>query len=203
MADDADAQERARRLATEPAQRIVEAARRLIARQGIERSHVVDIANEAGFSRGLVTYYFGSKDCLLGEVMDADAQARLERLRELAGGVGSLDELLDGMQEALCGFLDSGASVALQELGTLALRNAEIRARQAHIRSSYREALAAVLVDKQRRGIVALPADARDVAAVLIALGQGLATEALADPGWHRAGAVACARTLVRRLLAS
>jgi hypothetical protein len=134
--------------------------------------------------------------------MDADARARLERLRELAGGAGSLDDLLDGMQEALCDFLDNGAHVAMHELGTLALRNAEIRARQARIRSSYRAELAAVLVDKQRDGIVALPADARDVAAVLIALGQGLATEALADPGWDRAGAVACARTVARHLLA-
>ena len=76
----------------------------------------------------------------------------------------------------------------------MALRNAEIRARQARIRSSYRGTLAAVLVDEQRQGIVALRADARDVAAVLIALGQGLATETLADPAWDRTGAVACAR---------
>ena len=197
-----DEDEIARRLATEQAQRILAAARRLVAQRGVARSHVVDIAREAGFARGLVTYYFGTKDRLLAEVMDADAQARLERLRELAGGAGSLDELLDGMQEALCDFLDNGAHVAMQELGTLALRNAEIRERQARIRSSYRAALAAVLVDKQRQGIVALPADARDVAAVLIALGQGLATETLADPGWDRAGAVACARALARRLLA-
>ena len=196
-----DEDEIARRLATEQAQRILAAARRLVAQRGVERSHVVDIAREAGFARGLVTYYFGTKDRLLAEVMDADAQARLERLHELAGGAGSLEDLLDGMQEALCDFLDNGAHVAMQELGTLALRNAEIRARQARIRSSYRAALAAVLVDKQRQGIVALRADARDVAAVLIALGQGLATETLADPDWDRAGAVACARALARHLL--
>jgi AcrR family transcriptional regulator len=197
-----DEAESARRLATEQAQRILAAARRLVAQRGVERSHVIDIAREAGVARGLVTYYYGTKDRLLAEVMDADARARLERRDELAGGAGSLDDLLDGMQEALCDFLDNGAHVAIQELGTLALRNAEIRARQARIRSSYRAALAAVLVDKQRQGIVALPADARDVAAVLIALGQGLATEALADPGWDRAAAVACARTVARRLLA-
>jgi AcrR family transcriptional regulator len=197
-----DEAEFARRLATEQAHRILAAARRLVAQRGVERSHVIDIAREAGVARGLVTYYYGTKDRLLAEVMDADARARLERLRELAGGAGSLNDLLDGMQEALCDFLDNGAHVAMHELGTLALRNAEIRARQARIRSSYRAELAAVLVDKQRDGIVALPADARDVAAVLIALGQGLATEALADPGWDRAGAVACARTVARHLLA-
>ena len=94
-----DEDETARRLATEQAQRILAAARRLVAQRGVERSHVVDIAREAGFARGLVTYYFGTKDRLLAEVMDADAQARLERLRELAGGAGSLEDLLDGMQE--------------------------------------------------------------------------------------------------------
>jgi AcrR family transcriptional regulator len=197
-----DEAEFARRLATEQAQRILAAARRLVAQRGVERSHVIDIAREAGVARGLVTYYYGTKDRLLAEVMDADAHARLERLDELAGGAGSLDDLLDGMQEALCEFVDRGAHVAMQELGTLALRNAEIRARQARIRSSYRAALAAVLVDKERQAIVALRADARDVAAVLIALGQGLATEALADPGWDRAGALACARAFARHLLA-
>ena len=199
--DASDEDELARRLATEQARRIVAAARGLIAQRGVERSHVADITREAGVARGLVNYYFGTKNRLLAEVMDVDAQARLARLSEFASGVGSLDDLLDGMQEALCDFLD-GAHVAMQELGTLALRDAEIRARQARIRSSYRAALAAVLVDKQRQGIVVLPAEARDVAAVLIALGQGLATEVLADPGWDRAGAVACARAVARRLLA-
>ena len=198
--DASDEDELERRLATEQARRIVAAARALIAQRGVERSHVVDIAREAGVARGLVNYYFGTKNRLLAEVMDADAQARLARLRELAGGAGSLDDLLDGIQQALCDFLD-GAHAAMQELGTLALRNAEIRARQARIHSSYRAALAALLVDKQRQGIVALPADARDVAAVLIALGQGFATETLADPDWDRADAVACAREIARRLL--
>lgn len=198
-----DEEEFARRLATEQAQRILAAARRLVAQRGVERSHVVDIAHEAGVARGLVTYYFGTKDRLLAEVMDADAQVRMERLHELVGGASTVDELVAGMGAALGDFMSptNGAHVAMQELGTLALRNAEIRDRQARIRSRYREALAAILADKEREGIVALRADPRDVATVLIALGQGLATEAMRDPGWDRTSAVAYAQTVARSLL--
>jgi AcrR family transcriptional regulator len=203
LAANDDPDERERRLRTEQAQRIVAAARRLVAERGIERSHVVDIANEAGVARGLVTYYFGTKDRLLGEVLEADAQVRLQRLHELVGAAGTLDELLTGMGATLGDFMspEHGAHLAMQELGSLALRNDEIRARQARVRATYRVALAEILIDKERAGIITLRDRADHIAAVIIALGQGIATEAIADPDWDRTGAVRYAQAVVRGLL--
>jgi len=200
-----DEEERARRLTTEPARRILAAARRLVAERGIERSHVVDIAREAGVARGLVTYYFGTKDRLLAEVMEADAQVRIQRLAELVGGAETLDDLLQGMGATLLGDFvsaEQGGHRAVQELASLALRNEEIRGRQARLRASYRAQLAAILTEKDAAGVIALRGDADNVAAVLIGLGQGIATEAIADAAWDCSGAVSCAEALVRRLLA-
>src|SRR6187200_422491 len=78
----------------EPAQRIVEAARQMVGERGIENSHVGDIAAAAGLSRGLVRYYFGSKDGLMLQVMEADARDRLHEHLEPAT---SVDELVDGL----------------------------------------------------------------------------------------------------------
>ena len=200
-----DEDERARRLTTEPARRILAAARRMVAERGIERSHVVDIAREAGVARGLVTYYFGTKDRLLAEVMEADALVRTQRLAELVGGAETLDDLLQGMGATLLGDFvsaDPGAHRAVQELASLAFRNEDIRSRQARLRGSFRDQLAAILVAKEAAGIIVLRDDADDIAGMLIALGQGIATEASADSAWDCTGAVSCAEALVRGLLA-
>src|SRR3954467_4535231 len=89
----------------EPALRIVEAARRMVGERGIENSHVGDIAAAAGLSRGLVRYYFGSKDGLMLHVMEADARDRLRLLHEHLGPAGSVDELVDGLGAAVAEFV--------------------------------------------------------------------------------------------------
>lgn len=205
MADDADAQERARRLATEPAQRIVEAARRLIARRGIDRSHVVDIANEAGFSRGLVTYYFGSKDRLLGEVMEADGRAAIERLQELLGPTRTCNDVTAALAQALHERMDQepGVHMALQELVTLALRKPEFQLRRARLRTAYRDTLAELLAERQHSGALALSAEPGAVAAVLLALGDGIVTEAAADPDWDPTPTIECTHIVLRQVLCS
>lgn len=58
-------------------QRIVEAAQRVLARDGYAATSVKDIATEAGIAPGLVHYYFKSKDELvLASVMDACEHGR-------------------------------------------------------------------------------------------------------------------------------
>jgi AcrR family transcriptional regulator len=205
LAADPDAQERERRLATEPARRILIAARRLIARRGIDRSHVIDIANEAGVARGLVSYYFGTKDRLLGEVMEADARARTERLRELLTPTGTLEQVIEALRHALREFMEQepGAHMALQELATLAMRKPEFQERRAELFAAYRDTLAELLAERQRRGVLELGGDPEAVAALLIALGHGLATDAAADPEWDATPALNLACAVTRRLLAS
>lgn len=196
-------EERARRLRTEPAQRILLATRQLIAERGVDRSHVVDIARKAGVARGLVNYYFGTKDRLLAEAMEADTRARAEHLDELLAQAATLDELLRGIGALFEELLtqEPGAHLASQELAILALRSPEIGDRRARARSEYRRRLALLLADKERSGIIALRAHAEDVAAVLIALGEGITADAMALPEWDHRGALRCVETLARFLL--
>jgi AcrR family transcriptional regulator len=51
-------------------QKIIEAAQRLIANQGVEKTSMRDIAVEAGMTTGAIYYYYKSKEELLYDVMD-------------------------------------------------------------------------------------------------------------------------------------
>ena len=52
------------------------------------------VAREAGVSRGLLHYYFGTKERLLAEVVRRDCDLRMERLSVTAAGAGDPDALL-------------------------------------------------------------------------------------------------------------
>ncbi len=74
-----------RELSGEKAQRIVEAMRSSVARRGIAGSTFEHVAREAGVSRGLLHYYFGTKEALLVEVVRRDTEHRIARLDEPLG----------------------------------------------------------------------------------------------------------------------
>ncbi len=69
----APADARARSLSGEKAQRIIDAMRRSVAQRGTAGSTFDHVSREAGVSRGLLHYYFGTKEQLLG----GGGQARL------------------------------------------------------------------------------------------------------------------------------
>ena len=62
---------------------IVQAAIRVLARQGYARTSLLDIAREAGMSKGAVHYHFPSKEALLGVVLKTACDAVQERTRGL------------------------------------------------------------------------------------------------------------------------
>lgn len=68
---------RPRRLAEESKSRIIDAAAALFARNGFDRTSLADVGEAAGVSRGLPTYFFGTKERLYTAVT--------ERLREQVG----------------------------------------------------------------------------------------------------------------------
>src|SRR5580692_1387125 len=70
----------ARSLSGEKAKRIIDAMRRSVARRGTAGSTFEHVSREAGVSRGLLHYYFGTKEQLLVEAVRHDCQLRLERL---------------------------------------------------------------------------------------------------------------------------
>ena len=66
-----------RSLSSEKAERIVEAMRRSVARRGTAGSTFDQVSREAGVSRGLLHYYFGTKEQLLVEAVRLECELRL------------------------------------------------------------------------------------------------------------------------------
>ncbi len=65
---------------------ILSAAVRVLARQGYARTSLMDIAREAGMSKGAVHYHFPSKDDLMGAVLTYACDAVRERTVAAWGG---------------------------------------------------------------------------------------------------------------------
>ena len=77
-----------RRLDSEKAKRIVAAMRASVGRRGAAGSTFDHVAQEAGVSRGLLHYYFGSKERLLVEVVRHDSDIRAAALEDALRNVG-------------------------------------------------------------------------------------------------------------------
>src|SRR3954449_6881948 len=84
-----------RELSGDKAQRIVDAMRDSVARRGAAGSTFEHVAREAGVSRGLLHYYFGTKERLLGEAVRRDSEIGIKKLEEPLAKAKSVDDVLD------------------------------------------------------------------------------------------------------------
>ena len=192
-----------RSLEGDKAQRIVDAMRSSVARRGVAGSTFDHVAREAGVSRGLLHYYFGTKERLLAEVVRRDCDVRMARLDETLEGADSAEDVLAGLLANLGELVERDHDVVTLafELFTLSRRNDEIAAEFAELTRRLREQLSAALAAKQEEGVVQLAAPPEAVADVLFALADGLALRMLAEPGRDQAGMLAAAVAMVRPLL--
>jgi len=190
-------------LSGEKAQRIVDAMRASVALRGVAGSTFDHVAREAGVSRGLLHYYFGTKERLLAEVVRRDTELRLRMLdRELATA-STPEEFLGLLQRTMDAMIreDHEFLTLLSEFFCLSRRNDEIAAEFAVLVRRTREQVAAVLRSKREEGVLVLHAEPEAIADILTALGDGLALRMLGEPDRdHRPTAEAGARA-VRALI--
>lgn len=194
-----------RNLDGEKAQRIVAAMRASVGRRGAAAATFDHVAQEAGVSRGLLHYYFGSKERLLVAVMRHDCDLRMRRLEESLTAAGSVEAIVDVLVASLAAYIDEEtdpASYALVfEMFSASRHNDEIRRAMAEMYREVRDHVAGVLAAKERAGVVALRGGAPAVASVLFALGDGIALQLMSDPGWDSAPAVEAGIRTARHLL--
>jgi AcrR family transcriptional regulator len=192
-----------RPLESEKAKRIVEAMRASVALRGAAGSTFDHVAREAGVSRGLLHYYFGTKEQLLAEVVRRDSEIRLAALAASLGDARTADDFIDALVRSLEQLIerDPGFVVLMYELFTLSRRNEEIAGELALLCSQARTDLAASLKAKQDEGVLRLGGEPDEVSGVLLALADGLAFRFMIEPdrdhGPTLAAAVAAARTLI------
>lgn len=191
-------------LSGDKAQRIVEAMRRSVAQHGTAGSTFERVSREAGVSRGLLHYYFGTKEQLLVEAVRRDCQLRLERLRSQLAGAQTADDYVGLLAQQLDEVIreDPEFVTLLFELFTLSRRNDDIAAEYAALMRGMREQVAGMLTAAQDEGVVRLHAEPEAIADTLFSLGDGFALRMLTEPERDFTGTVRAGITAARALLA-
>lgn len=193
-----------RALDGEKAQRIVAAMRASVAERGIAGATFDQVARSAGVSRGLLHYYFATKERLLAEVVRRDCDRRLELIDVALDRAGTAEELLQALVGTLEDLLDHdpGFYTLLYELFVAGRRNDEVASELVSLMQRTRDAVGEGLARKQADGVVTLGGPPAEVATVLFSLADGLAIRMLSEPGADRgpliATALVSARALVR-----
>jgi len=161
------------------ARRLVEAARRLLARGGFEALTVESVAVEAGAYRDAVRYHFGGKAAFIATVVDV-----LAHEQSLEGALKTRD-LPAGGQRARA-LVDADRRLA-EDLGSFrdfftilphALRDDDLRGRVARLYDWYRELYARALNGGGEAPSAAIVEHTHLMAAVT----DGLAVQKLLDP---------------------
>jgi len=192
-------------IAGDKAKRIVDAMRSSVARRGAAGSTFDHVAREAGVSRGLLHYYFGTKERLLVEVVRRDCDIRMDILDAALSDVRTAEDSVDALVRSLEDVLENDPDfyALLFEITTMARRNDEIAGELSDLYRRTRRHVADLLQAKQDEGVLRLADEPEAVAAILFALGDGIALQVLHAPDrvrelgkWVRAGVV-CARALL------
>lgn len=193
------------RLAGDKAQRIIAAMRESVGARGAAASTFDEVAQRAGVSRGLLHYYFGSKERLLVEVVRHDCEARIGAMDERLARASSVEEIVSALVVGLEEFIEGepGSQAVIYEMLSASRHSEEIRAELAELYRRWRLNLADALRAKQSEGVVRLEAAPESVASMLFALGDGFGIQVISDPDWDRQAAFALGVGIARRLLGS
>src|SRR4051794_3256078 len=192
-----------RKLEGEKAQRIIEAMRASVGTRGAAASTFDHVAREAGVSRGLLHYYFGSKEQLLVEVVRHDCEVKIAAMEARLERADSVEAIVEALVYGLEEFIEHepGSQAVTYEMLSASRHSEEIRAELAELYRRWRSHLADALREKERQGVVELQADPESVAAVLFALGDGFGIQLSSDPNWASEDAFALGVRIARQLL--
>jgi AcrR family transcriptional regulator len=187
----------------EKAQRIVEAMRSSVARRGVAGSTFDHVAREARVSRGLLHYYFGTKERLLAEVVRRDCELRMAALDQQLADAHDADDVVDALVESLKRFVKEEPEfiTLVFELFTLSRRNDEVAVEFAELLRRTREHVGALLARKQSEGALRLRADPEAVADVLFSLADGMSMRMLTEAEHDFSATVAAGVLAVRALM--
>jgi len=193
-----------RELSGEKAQRIVDAMRESVAKRGAAGSTFEHVAREAGVSRGLLHYYFGTKERLLVEVVRRDSEIRVARLDEPLANAQSVDDVLQVLVASLTDLIDNEPAffLLLYELFSAGRRNPEIQREVGQLFDRTRSHVAEILERKQHEGVLRLRHDAEAIVAYLFAAADGFALQALSEPSRDISAALEAGADSARFLLA-
>ncbi len=170
--------------------RIIAAASKVLAEKGYDATTLREISREAQAAPGLVHYYFGGKDELLVEVLQAAGQRfhhRMEHLAQHMSADQSLDALLTQLRERVD--LEPDVYRLRYESFSLGLHNPiiapKVRERLAQRRNEIGTIIAMVLETVERTESAKRSSlDPTLIAALLLSIFDGLALQKIMDPSF-------------------
>lgn len=174
-----------------------------VAERGTAGSTFDEVARAAGVSRGLLHYYFGTKERLLVEVVRHECEVRSAALGGTLAQARSAEDVVAALVASLEDVArnDPAFVTLLFELFVLSRRHADVAVEFAELLARLRAQVAAVLGAKQADGVLVLGAEPDAVADVIFSLGDGMLLRMLADAerdfGPAIAAGVQCVRALV------
>jgi AcrR family transcriptional regulator len=168
----------------EKAQAILQAARRCISERGYAAATIAEIAAEAGVSRGLLHYYFDSKEELLAQVVRSGTDAYLTLMGSMFGQSDSADDLARLLVTATQTILlNDPAFVSLSlECWTLARESPMVAREMQDLYRQLRDSVTKGLREAESRGIIKPAIPVEHLSALLLAMGDGLVMQILIQP---------------------
>ena len=161
---------------------VLEAARQVFIERGYAGASLEAIAEEAGFSKGVVYSQFGSKPDLFFALLERRIEERAaqnERIVAQSVGVDALRELIQAANRYAA---DSGWPYLLTEFRALAMRDPELNRRYAQAHSRSVESLASALGRVYEGAGVDPTVPVRSLAEFLLGAVAGIALERAANP---------------------
>lgn len=175
---------------------VCDAARRVIARNGLEVTTLRDISREGGFTTGVLSHHFPDKKAVIAGAFAAASEDWLVHVRESLGGAASAEEMLEALVRAAIPDDPErrGEWRLWAEMWTYAGRHPEFAVQLVATDALWETEIRAALESARAAGVIgAIDVDVE--AAVLARLIDGLGLRAWLSGRWAEAR-----RLLVRHL---
>jgi AcrR family transcriptional regulator len=165
-------------------QRLLDAARKLIAKRGLSDTSLEDIVEAAGYTRGAFYSNFSSKGDLFIELLRRDQAATNAQLRALRDDSLPLEDIQQRIREIYGKIYRTNESfMNWAEARVLAARDTKFRARLDALLTERRAEVANVIEYVYRRIGIAPPLAATAVAMGFNSLFEGVKLNMLCSPG--------------------
>lgn len=171
--------------AREKRRQVIEAAAKVMAREGYAGTSMKDVAQEAGIAQGLIHYYFASKDELVMAIVKDACDAML------AETVAAFEQATGGPLQRVWPTLESARERTKHrqemwrvfcELFPLSFNNPALRAHFKELYDKITQTTVGMVEEINQQLPVPLPLDPRYFSRVITATIDGIALQALADP---------------------
>ena len=178
-------------------QRLMKAAAELIAEVGWGRVTTRAVAARADLPHGAVSYHFPGKQQLLTDAA-LDAFERAFPEQELAK-LGSVDRAIAAIEEEMGSWTRTPALSSLMlEAMREAERDPELRERLGALLQRSRRAIAEAARADQERGALGADVSPAAIAAIVIAVGDGLLLHRIIDPQMDTSAGLSALRAILR-----